>query len=155
MDTRIPPRQTPEEVQAAKEKLDEMFHNSRMSLPALFRIPLASGLSFFVGMALGGAHGSKMAGLRFRAEHAHKMPQTTTGWYLYHKSKNYHSAQGGIREGLKMGAKVSFWTTATFCIENMFDNYRGSKDLLNTVIACVTVSGGFSLWSEWPQPPMF
>lgn len=110
---------------------------------------MASGMAFLVGLGLGTTKGSKMAGLRFRAEHAHKLPTTTTGWFLYHKSKNYHVAYGGLREGLRMGAKVCFWTTTMFSIEHMFDISRGQKDFLNTVLACVTVAGGFSLWSTW------
>jgi len=125
----------------------ESQKNARLSIPAGIRIPLASAAAFFVGMSLGTTQGSKMAGLRFRAEHAHKLPNTTTGWFLYHKSKNYHVAYGGIREGLRMGRKVCFWTTAMFGIEHMFDSYRGTCDLFNTVTACVTVAGGFSLWS--------
>ncbi|KAK3936223.1 FAD-linked oxidoreductase-like protein [Diplogelasinospora grovesii] len=144
-----------QEIEAARaegrfptqSEIDELYRNSRLSIPAGFRIPLASGLSFLVGLGLGTAQGSKMAGLRFRAEHAHKLPTTTTGWFLYHKSKNYHVAYGGLREGLRMGAKVCFWTTAMFGIEHMFDSYRRTADLLNTVTACVTVAGGFSLWS--------
>lgn len=132
---------------ASQAEIDEMYRTSRLSIPAPLRLPLASGLSFVIGMGLGTAHGSKMAGLRFRAEHAHKLPTTTTGWYLYHKSKNYHVAYGGLREGLKMGAKVCFWTTTMFGIEHMFDMSRGQKDLFNTVLACVTVAGGFSVWS--------
>jgi len=131
----------------AKAYFDMLRQTSRLSIPDFVRIPAASALSFAAGMSLGLAHGSKMAGLRFRAEHAHKLPQTTTGWYLYHKSKNYHLAYGGIREGLRMGARVSFWTTAMFSIEALFDNYRGSMDFCNTVLGCVTVAGAFSLWS--------
>ncbi|KAM7202230.1 FAD-linked oxidoreductase-like protein [Rhypophila sp. PSN 637] len=126
--------------------------NARLSIPAFIRIPMASGSAFLVGLLLGTAQGSRMAGLRFRAEHAHKLPNTTTGWYLYHKSKNYHVAYGGLREGLKMGTKVCFWTTAVFGIENMFDSYRGASDLFNTVTACVTVAGGFSLWNRFSLP---
>ncbi len=126
---------------------DDIWRQSRLSLPDVIRIPIAIMASFTVGMGLGAAQGSTMAGLRFRAEHAHKLPQTTTGWYLYHKSKNYHVAYGGIREGLRMGGKVSFWTTAIFGIETLFDKYRGTMDLVNTVLACVTAAGGFSLWS--------
>lgn len=129
------------------EELEALYRASRLSIPTVARIPAASALSFMTGMGLGLVQGSKMAGLRFRAEHAHKLPQTTTGWYMYHKSKNYHVALGGVREGLKMGARVSVWTTAMFCIEAMFDNYRGSTDFVNTVLACVSVAGGFSLWS--------
>ena len=125
----------------------ELGRHPRLSIPDFVRIPIGAVASFSVGMALGLAHGSKMAGLRFRAEHAHKLPQTTTGWFLYHKSKNYHVAYGGIREGLRMGAKVSLWTTAMFVVENMFDHYRGSIDAANTVLACVATAGGLSLWS--------
>lgn len=128
-------------------ELENLYRNSRLSLPFPLRIPLASGLSFFAGFTLGTAQGGKAAGLRFRAEHAHKLPTTSTGWFLYHKSKHYQVAYGGIREGFKMGAKVSFWTTAMFAIEQMFDSHRGTADLLNTVTSCVTVAGCFSLWS--------
>lgn len=127
-----------------------MYKTSRLSIPAPLRLPLASGLAFIVGLGLGTTKGSKMAGLRFRAEHAHKLPTTTAGWFLYHKSKNYHVAYGGVREGLRMGAKVSFWTTSMFAIEHMFDISRGQADLFNTVLASVTVAGGFSLWSTCP-----
>ena len=145
-----PPSETPPAIDAIdRASMDAMIHDSRLSIPSIFRIPLASTLSFVVGMGLGTAHGSQMAGLQFRAEHAHKLPATPTGWFLYHKSKNYHVANGGIREGFKMGAKLSVVTTATFAIENMFDTYRGTKDFVNTVIACVTVAGGFSLWSRF------
>jgi hypothetical protein len=85
--------------------------------------------------------------LRFRAENAHRLPKTSTGWYLYHKSKNYHMALGGVKEGLKMGAKVSLWTAAFFYIEDCWDEIRGKKDFLNTVVASLSVAGGFSLWS--------
>ncbi len=156
--TMDPPSEAPPATDPIdRASMDAMIHESRLSIPSIFRIPLASTLSFVVGMGLGTAHGSKMAGLQFRAEHAHKLPATPTGWFLYHKSKNYHVANGGIREGFKMGAKLSVVTTATFAIENMFDTYRGTKDFVNTVIACVTVAGGFSLWSKFslrkPSPP--
>lgn len=137
----------PDRVPPTVAELALLRQESRLSTPAMARIPMAAALSFATGMGLGLVQGSKMAGLRFRAEHAHKLPQTTTGWYLYHKSKNYHVAYGGIREGLRMGSRVAFWTTAMCAIENLFDSYRGTMDLVNTVLACVTVAGGFSLWS--------
>ncbi|KAL2159395.1 hypothetical protein VTH06DRAFT_2399 [Thermothelomyces fergusii] len=140
-----PPRLSPAE-------LDQLYRDSRLSLPAPLRIPLASVLSFLAGFTLGTANGGKMAGLRFRAEHAHKLPKTSTGWYLYHKSKNYHMAYGGILEGCRMGLRVSFWTTAMFGIEQMFDSYRGTADMLNTITSCVAVAGGFSLWNRFSLP---
>jgi hypothetical protein len=138
---------TEEPALPTQAQIDELYRNSRLGFPAPLRIPLASSLSFLIGLGLGTTQGSQMAGLRFRAEHAHKLPTTTTGWFLYHKSKNYHVAYGGLKEGLRMGTKICFWTTTMFGIEHMFDNSRGQKDLINTVLACVTVAGGFSLWS--------
>lgn len=125
----------------------ETPENSRLNMVAPVRIVLAALASYSVGTVLGIAQGSKMAGLRFRAEHAHKLPSTPTGWFMYHKSKNYNMAKDGLKEGVKMGLKVSFWTTAIFFIENLYDEYRQSKDFLNTVMASLTVAGGFSLRS--------
>ncbi len=133
-----------------QERLRQLQRDSRFSMPFGIRLPLATSLSFLVGMGLGLSHGSQTAGLRFRAENAHRLPSTPTGWYLYHKSKNYQMAFGGVKEGMKMGAKVSLWTAAFFSIEDIFDRYRGTKDFLNTVIASLTVAGGFSLWSMVP-----
>lgn len=130
-----------------REEFEALCQESRLSLPTAIRIPVATTLSFMTGLVLGATQGSKMAGLRFRAEHAHKLPTSTTGWYLYHKSKNYQMMFGGIKEGVKMGLKVSFWTTAMFSLEAMFDEYRGTADIFNTITSCVTVAGGFSLWS--------
>lgn len=138
-----------------KEEVDEMYRQARLSLPSPLRIPLATAISFLVGLSLGTAHGSRMAGMRFRAEHAHKLPETTTGWYLYHKSKNYHVAYGGVIEGIKMGGRIAFWTTAMLNIESMFDAYRGTADVFNTVTSCVTVAGAFSLWSECARQFLF
>ncbi|PSR80791.1 hypothetical protein BD289DRAFT_373489 [Coniella lustricola] len=142
-------RPTPETVaqRAERQRLDR--ENSRLHMLPPLRILLASFSSFCVGAALGLSHGGKMAGLRFRAEHAHKLPATSTGWFMYHKSKNYTMMREGIKEGLRMGCRVSFWTTAMFAIETLYDSYRQSNDFVNTVLASVTVAGGFSLWNRF------
>jgi len=139
--------------QQREEKIRQLKIDSRFSLPFGIRLPLATSLSFLVGMGLGISHGSQVTGLRFRAENAHRLPTTPTGWYLYHKSKNYQMAFGGVIEGLKMGTKVSIWTAGFFSIENMFDEYRGTKDFLNTLLASLSVAGAFSVWSTHTQPP--
>lgn len=149
------PPKTQEELAAfmARPRVDYQerrriaLENSRLNMMAPTRILLAAVSSFGVGTSLGMAQGSKMAGLQFRAEHAHKLPTTPTGWFMYHKSKNYIMARGALKEGIKMGFKVSFWTTAMFAVEDMYDEHRGSKDFVNTVLASLTVAGGFSLWS--------
>ncbi|PMD20754.1 hypothetical protein NA56DRAFT_671056 [Hyaloscypha hepaticicola] len=133
-----------------REEYRVLKENSRFSLPWGQRLPIVASLSFVAGMALGLSHGSQTRGLRFRAENAHRLPTTPTGWYLYHKSKNYNMALGGVKEGFKMGGKVSFWTAAFFSVEEIFDRYRGTKDFINTVIASLSVAGGFSLWNRFP-----
>ncbi|KAG9249273.1 hypothetical protein BJ878DRAFT_531300 [Calycina marina] len=133
-----------------REHTAELRQNSRFSLPWHVRLPFATSMSFIVGMGLGMSHGSQAAGLRFRAENAHRLPTTPTGWYLYHKSKNYQRAFGGVIEGFRMGAKVSIWTAGFFSIEEMYDRYRGRKDFANTVLASLTVAGAFSAWNQFP-----
>lgn len=141
------------EERARLEPEIEAFHqairdNERLSTVPSMRIALASATSFAVGVGLGISQGSKTAGLRFRAEHAHKLPTTKTGWFMYHKSKNYVVAAGGVKEGIRMGLKVSVWTAAMLAVENMYDQHRQSKDIISTVMASLTVAGGFSLWSK-------
>jgi len=132
------------------ERLREEKRLNSRSLPFAQRLPLATTLSFLVGMGLGISHGSQSTGLRFRAENAHRLPSTPTGWYLYHKSKNYQMAFGGVMEGFRMGARVSIWTAGFFGIEEMFDRYRGKKDFINTVIASLSIAGAFSVWNRFP-----
>ena len=88
-----------------------------------------------------------MAGLRFRAENAHRLPDTTTGWYLYHKSKNYQASHGGLKEGLKMGTKVGSLVAAYVIAEEALDAYREERDFLNSVIAGMGTAGLYSAWS--------
>lgn len=120
----------------------------RLAMMTPSRLLLGSVASSFVGFSLGAVQGGQMAQLRFRAEHAHKMPDTTAGWYLYHKSKNYHAMQGGIREGFRMGLKTGFWSLMALSLESTVDRYRGSSDMFSTVVATLTVAGAFSLWRE-------
>ncbi|KAH8159797.1 hypothetical protein CIB48_g8442 [Xylaria polymorpha] len=151
MDNRSDTRKRRPQSTLTREEYIQLWKDSRLSIPPLMRIPAAAATAFGIGMTLGLAHGSKMAGLRFRAEHAHRLPTTTTGWYLYHKSKNYHVAFGGLKEGFKVGARLGVLSTAMFCAENLFDVYRGGQDFLNTVMASLAVAGGFSLWSRLPH----
>ena len=125
---------------------------SRLSVPFYIRLPVATFGAFVFGVGLGMAHGGKTAGMRFRAENAHRFPTTPTGWYLYHKSKNYNSMLGAIKEGLKMGPKLGFWTGSFFLAEEAVDRWRGKKDFLSTVVAGMTIAAGFSgqPWSVSP-----
>ncbi|KAF5655607.1 hypothetical protein F25303_541 [Fusarium sp. NRRL 25303] len=122
--------------------------NPRLSIATPVRLMLGTISSAVVGFSLGATQGGQMAQLRFRAEHAHKMPDTTTGWYFYHKSKNYHAMQGGIREGFRMGLKTGFWSFLALSLESTVDRYRGASDMFSTTIATLTVAGAFSLWQR-------
>ena len=122
----------------------------RLSLPFNVRLPLSLTASFLTGFVLGTTHGGTMSGLRFRAEHAHRLPENSAGWYLYHKSKNYHVMWGGLKEGAKMGGKISLWAGIYFSAEEAVDISRGgSKDFLSSVVASLATAGAFSLWSEF------
>ena len=128
------------------------LYENRLSIPFYIRFPAATAGAFLTGAALGISHGGKTAGMRFRAENAHRFPTTSTGWYLYHKSKNYHMMLGGIKEGLKMGSKIGFWAGSFFIVEEAVDQWRGKKDFLSTVVAGMTIAAGFSgqPWSVCP-----
>lgn len=69
---------------------------------------------------------SRLAALRFRAENAHRLPQSQPGWYLYHKSKNYYKLSQGIPAGLRSGAYLSLWSGIFFVIEESLDVFRGT-----------------------------
>ena len=130
---------------------DEESQRPRLSMPTSVRIFGAGAAAFMVGMGLGAGHGGRMAELRFRAEHAHKLPTSTPGWYLYHKSKNYHAAYGGLQEGFRVGPRLAFWVMIALGLERAVDISRDRTDLVSTVLASLTAAGGFSLWSESPS----
>lgn len=121
----------------------------RLSLSPPARITLGTTVSAIVGFSLGATQGGQTAQLRFRAEHAHKMPDSTAGWYLYHKSKNYHVMYGGLREGFRMAARTGVWTLMALSLESTVDRCRGTSDLFSTIIASLSVAGAFSLWNRF------
>ncbi|KAK4627146.1 hypothetical protein CLAFUW4_03927 [Fulvia fulva] len=101
-------------------------HSDRLSLPLGLRLPLASTIGSFTGFLLGIAKGSSDSGLRFQAENAHRLPSTQTGWYLYHKSKNYNMMLGGIVEGFKQAGKYAVWVGCYFVLEEGVDRGRAA-----------------------------
>lgn len=141
---------TENEVQRPVEDdfIERQLYQYRLSLPFSTRLSAATLVSFIVGAGLGVSYGGKTSGMRFRAENAHRFPTTATGWYLYHKSKNYHMMLGGIKESLKMGPKLAFWAGGLFAMEEAVDRLRGRKDFVSTVVAALSIAGGFGAWSE-------
>ena len=148
-------RITEERKEAARrrrEAIKQLFipHESdRLGMPFPNRLLAVSGSAFVAGMALGSTHGAQMAAFRYRAENAHRFPTDRTGWFLYHKTKNYHRTLGGVKSGLKMGASLGFWGASFVFVEALADYSRqGKKDVFSTVIAGLSVAGVYSLKSR-------
>lgn len=107
---------------------------------------LATIVAFSTGLALGASHGTTRAALRFRAENAHRFPTDSAGWYQYHKSKNYVSMIGGLKDGMKLGTKLSVGVAGFCLLEEVINQARpGNRDFLSTVTAGLTFSGLYSL----------
>ena len=120
--------------------LDVMY----TSVPYRYHPAIPTFAGFFAGAALGVSHGSQTASLRFRAENAHRLPTTTTGWYLYHKSKNYHMMFGAAKEGLKMGSRIGLWVAAFFTMESAIDHISGKQSFASTTVAGLSIAGASS-----------
>ncbi|KAL8808208.1 MAG: hypothetical protein Q9182_000272 [Xanthomendoza sp. 2 TL-2023] len=93
-----------------------------------------------------------MAALRFRAENSHRFPTTSTGWYMYHKSKNYNSAFAGVRNGVRLGLRIPIWAALFFYVEEAIDDFRDTRDFGSTVVASLTVCGVFSVKNRFNIP---
>lgn len=119
----------------------------RLSLPYIRRVWIGGIGGLSLGTFLGISYGSQMAGFRFRAENSHRLPKSPKGWYLYHKSKNYHMMLQGLKGGLKMGPKMALLSGGFFVVEEALDRYGGRQDFVSTTIAGVSLAGGYSLWS--------
>jgi hypothetical protein len=148
------------------------FSSHRLSIPFALRLPALIAVGATTGSLLGLIHGANETGLRFRAENAHRLPVTQTGWYLYHKSKNYVAMLGGIKEGVRMAGKQACWVGVFVASEEGVDRARGavsriwsgmreddhgevegaSKDFVSTVFAGLGTAGLFSAWNRFPLP---
>ncbi|OQD77981.1 hypothetical protein PENDEC_c002G02041 [Penicillium decumbens] len=127
-------------------KLFESDSPPRLGIDVERRIPYATMSAFSSGAILGYFHGSKQAGLRFRAENAHRFPTTSAGWFQYHRSKNYISVVAGIKDALKMGSKIGAGALAFCLFEETMDYARhDERDFLSTVTAGLSFSGIYSL----------
>lgn len=128
------------------DKLFECDSPPRLGIEVGRRLPYATMSGLTTGLALGYYHGSKKAGLVFRAENAHRFPTTSTGWFQYHKTKNYIGVVGGVKDGVKMGFKLGAGALAFCLFEETVDYARhDEKDFLSTVTAGLSFSGIYSL----------
>lgn len=108
------------------EAEEKFISPDRLSMPLGARLPLALSLASFSGLLLGITKGSMDAGMVFRAENAHRLPTTQTGWFLYHKSKNYNMMLGGVVEGIKQSIRYSVWVGVFFGMEEGVDRGRAA-----------------------------
>jgi hypothetical protein len=136
------------------------YNGERLGMPLAVRVPLLMVSSFGAGFLIGAGHGGPKAGDRYRAENAHRLPTTRNGWYLYHKSKNYHAIIGGVTSGVKLGAVLTGWATLFMATEEVVDRARerlfarqgpdgevlatGQRDAASTVVAAMSTAGIYS-----------
>lgn len=85
--------------------------------------------AFLVGFVSGLVTNSRLSGRQFLAENAHRLPTTVQGWYFYQKSKNYRVMFGGVKGGLKTGAKLGSWTLAFVGLQEVME--RGRQSILS------------------------
>ncbi|KAL4875931.1 hypothetical protein BJY04DRAFT_149905 [Aspergillus karnatakaensis] len=128
------------------DKLFESEAPPRLGMDVGKRLPLTTLSALSSGMVIGSLHGSKTAAYRFRAENAHRFPTSPTGWFQYHKNKNYATIVGGVKEGVKMGFKLSACALAFCVFEETVDYARhDQRDFASTVTAGLAFSGIYSL----------
>lgn len=159
------PMRTPSQIiQQRQEKLERLewlgYSDERLGMIFPLRAVLLMGVSFMGGASLGVANGSAVAADRYRAENAHRLPSNQNGWYLYHKSKNYHALLGGMKEGAKFGSILMGWAFMFMVTEEVVDQSRarifakrdderaiGQRDAASTVISAMSVAGLYS-WKQ-------
>lgn len=147
-DATQPPLNSDDDGSTAPSVLHPMFTNARLSLPFVYRLIFANMTAFGIGGSMGAYMGAQRAALQFRAENAHRQPNSAKGWYFYHKSKNYRSMYGGVVQGVKFGGPLCAWVTMFVVFEDAVDRLRGRIDALATVAAGLTVAGVFSAWNR-------
>ncbi|KAF2755142.1 hypothetical protein EJ05DRAFT_123929 [Pseudovirgaria hyperparasitica] len=125
--------------------------HERLSIPFETRIILGTCVSFGTGASLGLLDGSHMAGLVFRAENAHRLPTTHTGWYFYHKSKNYAMMMGGLKAGVRGGVLVGAFGGAFMLLEEAGDWIRGTRDFANSAFAGTVIATGYAGIKDLPR----
>lgn len=118
----------------------------RLGIEVRKRLPYTTFSAFSLGMFIGSSYGGKKAAYQFRAENAHRFPTSSTGWFQYHKTKNYTAIVGAVKEGTKMGMKLGAGAFAFCLFEETVDYARNDRrDFLSTVTAGLSFSGVYSL----------
>ncbi|PLB37300.1 uncharacterized protein BDW47DRAFT_39145 [Aspergillus candidus] len=130
----------------AWDKLFESDAPPRLGLHVRERVHYTAVAAFLSGITIGVPHGAKKAAYLFRAENAHRIPNSPSGWFQYHKWKNYAIGSRGLAEGLKLGSGLAVGAVAFSLFEETVDYARNDRrDFLSTVTAGLSFSGIYSL----------
>lgn len=135
------------------------YPNERLSMPPSIRWPVMFATTMVYGFSLGATLGGRKAADRYRAMNAHRLPSTQAGWYLYHRSKSYHTSLGAVKEGAKFGGILSIWASMFMLAEEGLDHARaslfarrneevarGQRDALDTTLAALMTAGLYTRW---------
>lgn len=168
LQTNMNPPDPPSTVSQASPMASQEQHSRpsayyRLGMHPSNHVTALSSCAAIGGLISGMKKGALVASLCFRAENAHLTPTSKAGWFLYNKSKNYHTIVGGAKQGLKTGAMYFGWASLFLTLELGLDLARGrifaskkekamdklasgQADFLNTVSAAVAVAGIYSRW---------
>lgn len=107
------------------------------------------------GFALGALIGGRTAGLRFTAERSHQKPTSKSGWFLYHRQKNYTIALGGIKKGILFAGKFAGWMGCFYALDIALDIYDGRRvQWWHAPLAGISMGSLFSLVRTFGFCPM-
>ncbi|OMJ08749.1 hypothetical protein AYI69_g10953 [Smittium culicis] len=85
------------------------------------RISILTMTGVLSGAVAGGYLGGRFASWQYLAERSHNLPTTVSGWYYYHKWKNYRVILGAFKKasyyGLRIGAVVGMYEVAEAAID--------------------------------------
>ena len=124
------------------------YSNERLAITPIIRGPILMAMAFATGLVLGSATAGQRAADRYRAQ---------PGWYLYQRTKSYHTVIGGVKRGAGFGCVLSLWAAGFMVTEEGVDQMRsrvfrrdgeevrlGQRDVLSTVVAAMATAGVYS-----------
>ncbi|OLY82221.1 hypothetical protein AYI68_g3660 [Smittium mucronatum] len=127
------------------DNVEETQRNSsqlvRIHMEPPKRITLLTITGALSGAVVGGYIGGRSASWQYLAERSHNLPTTVSGWYYYHKWKNYRVVLGAIKKASYYGIRIGFVSGAYELVEAAVDKYVVERtSALGSVAAGFTVS---------------
>ncbi|KAK6496894.1 hypothetical protein TWF481_001874 [Arthrobotrys musiformis] len=124
----------------------------RLNLHPISRLTIANIFAFaavFIPTTIRTAH---ISSLIYRAENAHRLPETKGDWYHYHRAKNHYAASRGLAEGFRKAGGVCGYVSLFLVVEGGVDAWKGGVDFVGTVVAGGVTGGVFSVLRKLPLP---